>query len=74
MRLIVVLCFGVLAVGVTVSTAVQQAPRPLGPLVLPTGFRSDIFAEDVRNARSMALGPQGTVLSVRNTHGRCMLS
>jgi glucose/arabinose dehydrogenase len=61
MRLIVVLCFGVLAVGVTVSTAVQQAPRPLGPLVLPTGFRSDIFAEDVRNARSMALGPQGTV-------------
>ena len=62
-RLVAVLCLGVLAVGVTASTeqAPQQAPRPLGPLVLPAGFRSEIFAEGVQNARSMALGSQGTV-------------
>jgi glucose/arabinose dehydrogenase len=58
-RLIAVLGLGMLAVGVTAST--QQEPRPLGPLVLPAGFRADVFAEKVQNARSMALGPQGTV-------------
>jgi glucose/arabinose dehydrogenase len=30
-------------------------------LVLPAGFQADVFAEKVENARSMALGPQGTV-------------
>ena len=34
---------------------------PLAPLVLPAGFQADVFAEKVENARSMALGPQGTV-------------
>ena len=52
------LCLVVLAFGVTAST---QQPKPLGPLVLPAGFRSDVFAENVTNARSMALGAQGTV-------------
>jgi glucose/arabinose dehydrogenase len=58
-RLVAVFCLGVLAAGVTAST--QQEPRPLGPLVLPAGFRAEVFAEKVQNARSMALGPQGTV-------------
>ena len=31
------------------------------PLVLPAGFQAEVFAEKVENARSMALGPQGTV-------------
>ena len=58
-QLVLALCLGSLAAGVAVST--QDAPRPLGPLVLPAGFRSEIFAQGVRNARSMALGPQGTI-------------
>ena len=48
-----------LAAGVT--------PPPVRPsgrssaLVVPAGFQSEVFAENVGNARSMALGPQGTV-------------
>jgi len=30
-------------------------------LVVPTGFKFEVFAENVGNARMMALGPQGTV-------------
>jgi glucose/arabinose dehydrogenase len=57
------LCAGVLATGLT-SFARQGAPPPAGPpapLVLPAGFQADVFAEKVENARSMVLGPQGTV-------------
>jgi glucose/arabinose dehydrogenase len=54
-----VICCGVLAVGLTGSA--RQAAAPLPPLVLPAGFQADVFAEKVENARSMALGPQGTV-------------
>ena len=58
-RLAAVLCLGVLGFGVSASTL--QQPRPLGPLALPPGFRSEVFAENVTNARSMALGAKGTV-------------
>ena len=34
---------------------------PLPPLTLPAGFQAEVFAEKVENARSMAIGPQGTV-------------
>ena len=54
-----VICCGVLAVGLAGSA--RQATAPLPPLVLPAGFQADVFAEKVENARSMALGPQGTV-------------
>ena len=54
-----VLCCGVLAAGLTASARQDSAPLP--PLVLPAGFQADVFAEKVENARSMALGPQGTV-------------
>jgi glucose/arabinose dehydrogenase len=56
---LVVLCCGVLAAGLTGSARQDAAPLP--PLVLPAGFQADVFAEKVENARSMALGPQGTV-------------
>ena len=39
----------------------QQSAPPLAPFVLPSGFRAEVFAEKVENARSLALGPQGTV-------------
>jgi glucose/arabinose dehydrogenase len=54
-----VLCSSVL--GASVMTRPAQTTSPLGHLVLPAGFRADVFAENVTNARSMALGPQGTV-------------
>jgi glucose/arabinose dehydrogenase len=43
------------------ASARQAAPRPLGALVVPAGFRFEVFAENVGNARMMVLGPQGTV-------------
>ena len=55
----VVLLSGVFAAGLAVSG--RQAEAPLGQLVLPPGFRAAVFADNVTNARSMALGPQGTV-------------
>ncbi|HKY23379.1 MAG TPA: PQQ-dependent sugar dehydrogenase [Vicinamibacterales bacterium] len=59
---IVVLCTAVLAAGLSLSA--RQAPPSvpaLPVLVLPARFQADVFAEGVDNARSMALGPQGTV-------------
>lgn len=57
-----------LALGAGFTTSARQAPtpsarapQPLPPLVLPSGFQASVFAEGVDNARSMALGPQGTV-------------
>ena len=44
-----------------VTTFARQGASPLASLVLPAGFQADVFAEKVENARSMALGPQGTV-------------
>ena len=40
------------------SAATAQAPSQL---IVPPGFEISVFADSVRNARSMALGPQGTL-------------
>ena len=48
--------------------AQQQTPTP-GQLVVPAGFQISVFAENVRNARSMALGVQGTVFVGSRTGG-----
>ena len=58
-RFIVALSAAALVAGLTVLA--QQPPRPLGALVVPAGFKFEVFAENVANARMMALGPQGTV-------------
>ena len=55
----VALCAGMIAAGLAASA--RQDASPLAPLVLPAGFQAEVFAEKVENARSMALGPQGTV-------------
>jgi glucose/arabinose dehydrogenase len=61
---LVALSAGVMATGL-MSSARQgpqpAAPPPLGALELPAGFHADVFADKVENARSMVLGPQGTV-------------
>lgn len=56
---VVTVCAAALTAGLAASAS--QAPRPLGALTLPTGFHADVFAENVGNARMMALGPGGTV-------------
>ena len=58
-RFVVAFSAGALAASLTVLA--QQPPRPLGALVVPAGFKFEVFAENVANARMMALGPQGTV-------------
>ena len=50
----VALCSGVVALGLTLWA--QDAPKQLGSLVLPPGFHVEVFAENVGNAREMALG------------------
>ena len=44
---------GVLAAGLAVSG--RQSASPLDQLVVPEGFHVDVFAENVENAREMAL-------------------
>jgi glucose/arabinose dehydrogenase len=57
---LVVLCFGVLAAGLTASARQGTPPSPAA-LMLPAGFHAEVFADKVENARSMAIGAQGTV-------------
>ncbi|MCC7044350.1 MAG: sorbosone dehydrogenase family protein [Acidobacteria bacterium] len=58
----------VFAGGLAVSG--QQSPSPLAALVLPPGFQASVYAENVENARSMALGPRGTVFVGSRTVGK----
>jgi glucose/arabinose dehydrogenase len=58
-RFVVAFPAAAIVAGLTVSA--QQPARPLGALVVPAGFKFEAFAENVANARMMALGPQGTV-------------
>jgi glucose/arabinose dehydrogenase len=64
----VVLGSGVLAA--SLATHPTQTPSSLDQLILPAGFRADVFADNVENARSMALGPQGTVFVGSRTVGK----
>jgi glucose/arabinose dehydrogenase len=52
-------CAGALAAGASGLTLQDASSLP--PLVLPAGFQAEVFADKVENARSMVLGPQGTV-------------
>lgn len=50
-------------------TSCTQAAE-LDRIDLPPGFEIDIYADDVPNARSMALGPEGTLFVGSRTAGR----
>ncbi len=56
-----VLALSAVVVATGLTAFGRQSSPPLASLVLPAGFQADVFAEKVDNARSMALGPQGTV-------------
>src|SRR6186713_2953129 len=65
---VVLFCGAALAAAVPLSG--RQSPPPLAPLTLPAGFRAEVFAENVQNARSMVLGAQGTVFVGSQYAGR----
>lgn len=48
----------------------QTKDLPLDQIRLPKGFSISLFADDVPNARSLALGSQGTVFVGTRTDGR----
>ena len=56
-----VLTLSAAALGAGFTVLAQQPARPLGALIVPPGFKFEVFAENVTGARMMALGPQGTV-------------
>lgn len=66
--LFVALLSGVVAAPLAVSG--RQSAAPLASLVLPAGFRAAVFADNVENARSMAIGPQGTIFVGTRTAGK----
>lgn len=68
---LMVLCSGIFAAGLTASS--QQPASPLASLTLPTGFRADVFAVNVENAREMVLGPGGTVFVGSRTAGNRLI-
>ena len=43
------------------SKAIRDGGLPLGKIMLPPGFRIEVYAGDVPNARQMALSPNGTL-------------
>jgi glucose/arabinose dehydrogenase len=56
-----VLTLSAAALGAGFTVLAQQPARPLGALIVPPGFKFEVFAENVTGARMMALGSQGTV-------------
>jgi glucose/arabinose dehydrogenase len=52
------------------SRSSRVAAQSSNQWIVPPGFQVSVFAENVTNARSMALGPQGTVFVGSRTAGR----
>ncbi len=72
MKLFCRLTFSIVLLFLSSCISVNRAekkvtPLPLDDIKLPTGFEISIFAEGIDNARSLALGTQGTIFaSTRN--------
>jgi glucose/arabinose dehydrogenase len=60
--------FACLLLGAAIAAPSHAAP-PVERLKLPPGFRLSVFAEDVENARSLALGDKGTVFVGTRSEG-----
>jgi glucose/arabinose dehydrogenase len=63
-----VVLVAVLGAGTVVST--HQGASPIGKLTVPAGFHIAVFAEGVENARTMVIGPRGTVFVGSRTAGK----
>jgi len=59
--LVVLAIAGLAGLGGGLTTSAQQTASPPAQFKLSAGFQAEVFAEKVDNARSMALGSQGTV-------------
>ncbi|NUS97245.1 MAG: sorbosone dehydrogenase family protein [Gemmatimonadaceae bacterium] len=60
--LLIVAALSPVAFGALCAQASAQPPAlDLAQLKVPTGFQVSVYAENVENAREMALGPRGTV-------------
>lgn len=53
-----------------VASSEEASSLPLERITLPPGFKISLFAEDVTNARSMALSPSGTLFVGTRRDGR----
>lgn len=52
------------------APVVDAGDLPVESIRLPVGFHIDLYAQDVRNARSMALSPNGTLFVGTRTAGQ----
>ena len=52
------------------TSLLPSAATELGDLALPPGFRLDVYADAVPNARQMALGPDGVVFVGSRSEGK----
>ena len=59
-----------LAAAAVCGQASGAAPLPLDTIKLPPGFRIDLYAHPVRGARSLALGPGGTLFVGSRDEGK----
>jgi glucose/arabinose dehydrogenase len=55
------LFFVVFNLAVTLSLGEKQKKLPLDSIKLPSGFKIELFATGVKNARSMSRSPKGTL-------------
>jgi glucose/arabinose dehydrogenase len=62
------LSYACLLLAAAIAAPLQAAP-PIERLKLPAGFRVSVFADDVENARSLALGSKGTVFVGTRSEG-----
>lgn len=58
---------GLCAAAVLFAATTARAELPLELIKLPEGFKIELYAQDLPNARSLAIGPKGTVfIGTRN--------
>ena len=62
--------FLLLALLIFPDFVISQTTLPLDKIKLPTGFQISVFADDVTNARSMALSPNGTLFVGTRREGK----
>ncbi|MEN7549067.1 sorbosone dehydrogenase family protein [Rapidithrix thailandica] len=71
---LIFLCFGIMACGEesksTQTGTTTESNLPLDNIQLPAGFKIEIYAEGVENARSMALSPSGVLYVGTRNEGK----